>query len=96
MNNGNDLNLHSTTKLSGWLETDGFEGSVVVYFGFYLGVYFHFKTVDLSSFKFHHFICTRQNILDKLACDLIFPLRTMVTCISCLTSISVGIYLVLI
>ena len=20
----------------------------------YIGVYFHFKTVDLSSFKFHH------------------------------------------
>ena len=55
-----------------------------------LGVYFHFKTVDLSSVKFHRFISTRQNILNKVACDLIFPLRTMVTCISCLTSISLG------
>ena len=61
-----------------------------------IGVYFHFKTVDLSSFKFHHFICTRQNILGKVTCNLIFLLRTMVTCISCLTSISVGIYQVLI
>ena len=55
-----------------------------------MGVYFHFKTVDLSSLKIHHFICKRQNILDKVACDLIFPLRTMVTCISCLTSICGG------
>ena len=55
-----------------------------------MGVYVHFKTVDLSSLKFHHFICTRQNILENVACDLIFPLRTMVTCMSCLTSISAG------
>ena len=55
-----------------------------------MGAYFHFKTVDLSSLKFHPFICTRQNILNKVACDLLFPLRTVVSCISCLTSISVG------
>ena len=55
-----------------------------------MGVYVHFKTVDLSSLKFHHFICTKQNILEKVAYDPIFPLTTMVTCISCLTSISVG------
>ena len=53
-------------------------------------VYFHFKTVDLRSLKFHPLICTRQNILGKVACNLSFSLRTMVTCISCLTSISVG------
>ena len=55
-----------------------------------MGVYFHFKTVDLSSLTFRHFISTRQNILDKVACNLIFSLRTMVTCISCLTSILPG------
>ena len=56
-----------------------------------IGGLFSLETVDLSSLKFHHFICTRENTLDKVACDLIFPSRTMVvTCISCLTSISVG------
>ena len=46
-------------------------------------VYFRFKTVDLNSITFHHYISSLE------ACNLIFPLRTMGTCISCLTSISV-------
>ena len=53
-----------------------------------MGVYFHFKTVDLSPFTFDNFISTTQYILDKVPCDQIFPLRTMVACISCFTSIS--------